>query len=147
MCKPSRLFLGFWLVGAGVRQRVRCEVEVSGLSKYKVQLQKFDTLLSPRLGGKVSLYRSKAAAAADRSSAQLASTPPRELASDVPSTHVRLGSSSAYISGERSRLTAPPFTPAHVHQDRISPGRPLPRVIHSHPPTSVLIRRTKLTQL
>ena len=64
---------------------------------------------------------------------------------NVPSKDVGLGSGSAHIPGERSRLTTPSSPPAHAHQDRISTDNPLHRVVRVHPPASVVIRRIKLT--
>ena len=66
---------------------------------------------------------------------------------NVPSTDVGLGSNSAHIPGEHSRLTGSSFTPAHTHQDCISTDHPLPHVIRPHPPASVVFRRTKFTRL
>lgn len=45
---------------------------------------------------------------------------PRDPAFNVPTTDVGLGSSSARISGERSRLTARHSDPAHIHTKIVS---------------------------
>ena len=103
--------------------------------------------VDPASTGEMPSTEGHAAAVAGRTTVRSASTPPRGHASNVPSTDVGLGSSSAHIPGERSRLTPLPFPPAYTRQDRISPDHPLPCLIRAHPPTSVVICRTKFTRL